>query len=77
MATGQAIQLTIHDFDLEANPDCRFDVLEVINSMPVVSKMSLKRFSKSIARPNEIHIEEKCNSEKAQKNFLIKMLLCS
>ncbi|XP_052697133.1 cubilin-like isoform X2 [Crassostrea angulata] len=29
VATGQAIQLTIKDFDLETHSDCRFDVLEV------------------------------------------------
>lgn len=30
VATGQAIQLTIKDFDLETHSDCRFDVLEVL-----------------------------------------------
>lgn len=30
VATGQAIELTIHDFDLETHSECRFDVLEVL-----------------------------------------------
>lgn len=52
-------------------------LLSWIRSYEVKLRYLKRFFSKSIVRPNEIHIEENCYSEWQQKLHLIKMLLCS